>query len=276
MSETAATARPAIVFVIGTMRSGSTWLGAVLGGHAETTCLGEYCRPFMQRGTCACRLCEADGRPECTVLYGIEHAAVADAYTFAAQRTQRSIIVDTSKRLDWLSRFVGQRDADVRLVHVLRHPAGYVDSQQRRRPGDTPDALLTEWTSANEALDAFTSSLRRPVSTVIYDELADAPEAHFPELCEALGFQWDPGALRYWERPQHGLGANGASSAYLRGRAVTNYRTGDDAFYATITQRPTTSDTRWRERIPEAFVRRAVRTPYVQALARRLGREPWR
>ena len=85
--------------------------------------------------------------------------------------------------------------------------------------------------------------------TAIYDELADDPKSTFRRSARPSD-PVDPAALRYWDAPQHGLGANGASSVYLRNRAVTNYDSGDDRFYERITARPTAADDRWRDGFP--------------------------
>ena len=70
------------------------------------------------------------------------------------------------------------------------------------------------------------------------ERLADEPALTFPALCDFLGFAFEPAALMYWNVEHHGLGGNGACSLYLRGRKVKKFRTGDDAFYATLAASP--------------------------------------
>lgn len=89
-----------VVFILSAPYSGSTWLNLVLGSHSWAMNLGEYYRPFLNPDHIACRLCEAEGLPECTVLHGIEAVARADAYHFAALRSGKRILIDASKRLD--------------------------------------------------------------------------------------------------------------------------------------------------------------------------------
>jgi hypothetical protein len=264
-----------VVFVLSCARSGSTWLGLVLGSCSQAYSLGEYHRPWILPGDGYCRLCEADGLA-CTVLYGIEEVPRRDAFHFAAARTGRQIIVDSSKSIAWCTEFLGRADLDVRLVHLVRHPCGFVESEHRRRaPALSLDELLAEWETVNRQIAEFTTNAGAPATLVCYDDLADAPEQHFPPLCRFIGMLWEEAALAYWNFPHHGLGGNGAASLYLRGRKISRFNTGDDAFYADMKDRPIAADRRFRERLPEEFRRRAVEHPYARSLREQLGKEPW-
>ncbi len=276
MVESARAAPLTVVFILSTRRAGSTWLNAVLGSHSWATSLGEYCRPFFDRSHVACRLCEADGVANCPVLHGIERVPQRDAFDFAAQRTGRRVLIDASKRLDWALEFVGRDDIDVRLLHLVRHPCGYVESEGRRNATATPEALLDNWVRANRDIERFIAASGRRATAVSYDALAAEPQRMFPPMCHWLDRAWEPRALAYWESPNHGLGANGASSLYLRARANKRYVTGDDAYYdALFAARRTAADDRWRERLPRDFCRRAIASPYAAALAGRVGVGAW-
>lgn len=263
--------RTTVVFILSTRRAGSTWLNLVLGSHTWAANLGEYMKIFIDPGHVTCRLCEAEGLAACTVLHGVEQVARADAYAFAAQRLPGRVLVDASKRPEWATLFVGRDHVDARLVHLVRHPAGFVESQ-RRRTALSDDELIADWERKNAEIDAFVAHSGAPNILVSYEDLADAPERTFPALCDFAGGAFEADALRYWEVPHHGLGANGAASLYLRGRARAEYTTGDDAYYDARVGVPTGSDTRWMQRLPADVVHRAIATPYAQEMARRLGR----
>jgi len=267
--------RPTVAFILSALKSGSTWLNLVLGSLDGAIGLGEFYRPFLQPGHVVCRQCEADGLPDCTLLHGLAAEPPANGFHFVAGRSGCSVLVDASKRLDWAAHFVGRADLDVRLIHLVRHPAGFVDSYGRRQPDLSHDDLLALWESTNRDIEGFIAGAIRPAITVCYDDLADRPETYFPPLCRFLGLAWQPAALRYWEVPHHGLGANGAASLFLRGRPVRNYLTGDDAHYERLAERPTAADRRWRERLPAEFRRRAVASAYARDLRARLGGPPW-
>jgi hypothetical protein len=254
------------------MRAGSTWLNVVLGAHSWAANLGEYFRPFLVPGHVACRLCEADGRVECSVLGGIEHVAPADAYHFAADRTRKSVLIDASKRLDWCERFLHREDIDARLIHLVRHPCGFIESERRRTTDVALEELLGRWERGNADIEAFVARSGAPNILSCYDDLADHPAQTFPALCAFLGHRWEPAALSYWNVPHHGLGGNGAASLYLKGRSVTNYVTGDDAYYGSLHGRAPSADRRWKDRLPSEFCGAAAVSPYAVHLAQRLGR----
>lgn len=263
--------QPVVVFILSANRSGSTWLNLVLGSHSWAANVGEFYRPFLFPGHVICRLCEAEELPSCTVLAGLESVSAERAYHFAAERFGRGCIVDASKRLDWCARFLARDDLSVRLVHLVRHPAGYVASELIRRPHEMPSSLFDEWRRINGEIEEFTAASGRPHMVVAYDDLADAPHEEMPRLCTFAGGEFEPAALEYWRFPHHGLGANGAASLYLAGRKRRNWERSEDAFYEAAKQRPVRADTRWAERLPADECERMLDHPYVAQLRARIG-----
>ncbi len=264
-----------VVFILSAKHSGSTWLNLVLGSLGWTVNLGEYYRPFLLDSPVACRLCQADGLPDCSLLHGIGEVRVEDAFHFAAQRSDRSVIIDSSKSLDWTERFLGREDIDVRLVHLIRHPAGVAESIVRRDPTYPLDKIIRNWREENRRIEAFTAAASAPGRQVAYESLTEAPDAHFPDLCGFIGGPWNAAAIRYWETPHHGMGGNGANSVYLKGREVRTYSTFDDAFYADIDKRPLAADSRWKARFSSEDQARFVADAYFQEVKARLSPVGW-
>jgi hypothetical protein len=260
-----------VAFILSTRRAGSTWLNAVLGSHAPAAGLGEYFRPFESRSHVSCRLCEADGRPECTHLNGIENVPIDDAFAFASRRLGKSVLIDASKLMHWAERFTQNPEIDARLIHLVRHPCGYLESEARRRPDELSATIANEWVMQNQSLENFIHHTGRPTYLASYDLLADFPELYFPPLCAFLGFRYDSRALRYWEFEHHGLGANGANSLYLRGRSVKAFVTGDDAYYDDLASGQTRADVRWKDRMSAREIEAATASPYAALMARRLA-----
>ena len=257
-------------FVLSAPRSGSTWFNSVIGSNSWGCNLGEYHRPFNIPGHVACRLCEADGLPECTRLYGIHDILPRDAFHFAARRLGKSVLIDASKSLEWCKEFLGREDIDVKLIHLVRNPCGFIESQGRRHPELSNDELLVQWEDTNCKIEEFIAASDRSRIMACYDDLADEPNLHFPRVCHFIGFEWEPDATNYWQVPHHGLGANGAASLYLRNRQQTVYLTGEDMFYADLTARRTASDKRWVDRLPAEFSSKCINSPYACHLQRRL------
>ncbi len=265
-----------VTFVLSLPRSGSNWLALVLGSHPWAANLGEFSHVFSNRHRrIYCPRCRAEGLDDCAVLHGLHGAPEAAAFQLAAERLGDVMLVDASKLLDWCAAFARRPDIDVRVIHLVRHPCGFVESQGRRAPDMTPLALMRRWEAFNGRISRFIARHRLPSRLACYDDLADRPQDHFPALCAFLGQEWAPQSLEYWRFPQHGVAFTGATSLLLRGRPGVAIKTGDDAYYAELDQRPVAADVRWRERLPLQLQRELVTRPAALELARRLGRDGW-
>lgn len=240
-----------VVFILSETKSGSTWLSFVLGSHPGAAHLGEYCRPFLRPGHIACKLCEAKGKPECERLHGIQRVAVQDAFDFAFSRLEKQVLVDCSKRLDWLERFAGSTSFKVGAIHLIRDPRAWFASLKRRNPDLPVEAAMARWVATNTTIRQRLAALPVPSAATFYDDLCVAPDRHFPESpCAILGIPFDRNALAYWNAEHHGLGGNGAAFNTLMGLDMSRMATGDDAFYA----RHAAShfhDTRWRNELSQ-------------------------
>jgi hypothetical protein len=186
------------------------------------------------------------------VLDGIENVPVDKAFEFAFSRTDAHTLVDSSKVLDWIGRFTGiASEFDVKAVHVLRDPRGFCESERRRSPLPL-DALASLWVEENTAIRDFLQSRSIESASVFYDDLALRPEIEFEKLYRQLDMSFDSTYLSYWNKPQHGFAANGASSPLLFDcRNTENFQqfiTGDDSFYRT-NQKKLFYDTRWRQKL---------------------------
>jgi hypothetical protein len=169
------------------------------------------------------------------MLHGIETVVRRDAFDFAAARSNRRILIDCSTSIALCKEFLGRADIDARLVRLVRHPCGYVDSELRRGPHLSLDEIFSEWERTNRQIGNFVANSGVVHTLACYDDLADSPEEHFPALCRFIGMPWESGALKYWHFPHHGLGGNGSNSLYLRGRKVVKFLTADDEFYKHLT-----------------------------------------
>jgi hypothetical protein len=260
---------PTVVFILSAPYSGSTWLNLVLGSDDWATNVGEYFRPFKMRGHIACRLCEAEGRKECTVFHGIEKVGIEHAFHFAANRTGKDIIIDASKNFEWASSFLGRSDLEAKFVHLIRHPCGFANSFARRVPEKSYSDIIQTWEHLNRNIEDYIRQSGCPGIVTSYEALANNPDITFPPLTSFAGGYWKSKSLEYWNVEHHGLGANGAPSVYLKGRRVKNYSTGDDDFYENIIDRPTAADERWKSTVPNHFKDEAQNNDYYLSLRSR-------
>lgn len=222
-----------VVFILSETRSGSTWLSYVLGSHADAVHLGEYQRPFSIPGHVACRLCQAKGRAECEFLYGIDKVAKENAFDFAFERFQKTILVDCSKQLGWLINFIGSNTFQIKIIHLLRDPRAWFASEKRRDRELTIDHAMKRWVSTNTGISKTINELSLSCVTAFYDELCIRPDHHFQNsVSKYIGMPFETSALDYWKKEHHGLGGNGAAFNNLKRYAQAKVSTGDDDYYS--------------------------------------------
>ena len=243
-----------VVFILSSDRSGSTWLGYVLGSTPDGEFLGEYRRAWDPQLRQPCALCAASGRPHCEVLAGVEQYPANRAYDIAFARTQKRTIIDSSKRIAWAEQFVAPNPIfRPFLVHLIRDPRGWYASEQKRRPGARTQ-MIEGWLEENLAIRNFIQLSKIPATTVFYEDLALSPESAFQKLCYEIGCSFEVSALRYWEKAHHGFAANGATSPLLtfspEALSLPHFLSGDDEFYATKNQ-TSFVDLRWKEQLSE-------------------------
>ena len=275
--------RPTVVFILSAVRSGSTWLNLVLGSNSWASDLGEYHRPFLSipynsDSTIRCPSCTADGLSDCAMYPNVNNVPEQDAYHFAFAQSRKPVLIDSSKDVDWCARFIARNDLDPCIIHLIRHPCGFVESQMRRLKTST-DQLLIEWETTNRSIETFVASAGVRNIVAFYDDLADNPQCYFPEICEMIGYQWEQDSVLYWKHEHHGFCANGPALLFLRDRpsfSKVAVITGDDPFYQTLLSRPISADRRWQERLPSDFCQRAIKIPYSLAVREKHGQERWR
>lgn len=244
-----------VVFVASSPRSGSTWLSYVLASHSPCAYVGEYHRKWLLRkdrdwvGSIDCRLCQAKGMEECEYLSGLDDVEEKNAHDFAFSRFGKEFIIDNSKRVGWISKFVRpDLDYKIKVIHLIRDPRGYYCSQKRRNlPG-----ILETWVEYNSQVKALIDHHDLDSHVVFYEDLAGEELSCFSRLCDFIGFDFDPKALKYWLYEHHGLGANGASSMFLKelehGKDL--YTTGDNEFYDKHNE-TSFVDTRWETELTD-------------------------
>jgi hypothetical protein len=208
------------------------------------------------------------------VLHGIATIAADDAFTFALSRTGRQVLIDSSKVVEWASRFSDSIPA-ARYVHLIRDPRGYLASERRRVPGISCESSLTRWINENTRITDFLEK-RKPSYTrmMVYDHAARDPAGAFCKLFAFLGLEWEETALHYWTRPHHALAANGASEALLANRPggsnVGFFKTWDDAFYER-SRRAAICDQRWKQELTNDAKATVLRSPAIVGFLARLG-----
>ena len=267
-----------VVFILSSRRSGSNWVGYVLGSHSRSAFLGEFYRGWSPEKRRPCTYCQAQGLSACKLLSGFEDVPEANAFDFAFSRLKRKkVLVDCSKRPTWAAQFLANRDFDCKFIHLVRDPRGFYCSEKRRLPPELWPELIPKWIRQNVKIHRFITKSNVPAQIVFYDQLAKNPEIGFKKLFDFVGLKFKRGALEYWNFAHHGFAANGASSLVLASLDNVTEEpcvlTGDDAFYQ-ARRNSLFHDQRWEEQLSSAEIAAIEGTSELSDVLERLGRPP--
>ena len=266
------------VAICGAGHSGSTLLGLVLGSHSaafyageakKTLFIGREDKPLRKR---VCKIC-GEG---CEIWSRFEVPPKPDLYEQIARLTGAAVVVDSTKKLDWIRERTAELDA-VGAVHkrifLARDGRAVVNSRVRKYPDEDPAEVVDAWLQQIAATEALVAERPGDARLVRYERLATEPEATVREICAFLDLPFEPAMLDYHRVRHHPLGGNtGTQSVVARAQdadsafAEVPERSAD--YYGSL-QRGFRLDERWRVELPDevrsVFEARAAaqNAPYV-------------
>jgi hypothetical protein len=225
---TVSTAPRQVAFLVGTYFSGSTLLGNCLNAHPSIFFAGEIDRleafrrepDWTHKRESGCRLCATQAEHDCPAwpsdfLEKIRPLDDISAYRAVIQRTEASILLDGSKRIDWLNGLYDSGlKSNVKAIICTRTPFSFAKSCDGGAQRLPPMAAAASWR------DFYLHTLRSlagrgiPSLVVRYEDFAFNPEPSVRRICEFLNIPFDPITLTYWQVPSHAVGGNGG--AYMR------------------------------------------------------------
>jgi sulfotransferase family protein len=199
------------VFVMCTLRSGSTLLRVLLNSHSRIHAPHEIHlryisvsldKKWSERSMKEMGL-DADGLRYLLWDRLLERELSSSGKSIVVDKTPNNVFIADKLRECW---------PDARFVFLLRHPAAIAESRRNWFKGDpkTYDAehnfdLIRRYCEALE--DA---RQRYDGITIRYEELTEDPERVTREICDFLGVEWEPSMLEYGEydhgRYKSGLG----------------------------------------------------------------------
>jgi len=251
------------VAIGGAGHSGSTLLGLVLGSHShvfyageakKTLFIGNPDKPLRKR---VCKLCG----PGCEVWSRFTVPPEPDLYEQVARITGRSVIVDSTKKPDWIRARRAELDAvgvPHRLIFLARDGRAVVNSRARKYPDRSPEALVDEWVGQIEATEALRRERPDEALLVRYEALATQPEETVRAVCAFLGLEFEPGMLAYETRDHHPLGGNtGTQSVVARANELDSDLAkvpGRSRDYYAGLRGGFSLDLRWRDELPAAVL----------------------
>jgi LPS sulfotransferase NodH len=205
------------VFIMSTVRSGSTLLRALLNAHSEIHAPHELhirrlhvltSTSMAEKSMGLLELNEAD----------LEHLLWDRVLQRELQLSGKSILVDKTPSNTWAFERIRTVWPDARFIFLLRHPASIAQSWA--------EVNASKWERA-QALDdsvRYMKALQRARQglsglTVRYEELTADPEAVTQQICEFLGVPWEARMLDYGHaNQQFHKGVGDWSDAIHQGR----------------------------------------------------------
>lgn len=191
---------PEPVFVISSVRSGSTLLRVLLNSHPQ------ICAPHeMHLRTLTVGLSKPYTKKAMSELgldqRELEYLLWDRVLHRELVRSGKQIIVDKTPGNAGVWERLHEAWPRARYIFLLRHPASMVSSLLNNRPDRDPEATVKEVGGYVDAVEAARNAL--PGLTVRYEALTERPEEVTREICAFLGVNWTPRMLDY-RKGDHG------------------------------------------------------------------------
>ncbi|NNN29535.1 sulfotransferase [Streptomyces sp. S3(2020)] len=188
------------VFVLSSVRSGSTLLRVLLNSHSRVraphemhlrTLHVELSRSFTSEAMKALELDKQE----------LEHVLWDRVLHLELARSGKEVIVDKTPANTLIWPRLHRCWPNARYVVLLRHPGAVITSLTNRRTDPDHEAIRAEVLDYAERLEEARQALDAHVVT--YEELTAEPERATRALCDHLGLPWESGMLDYGDQ-DHG------------------------------------------------------------------------
>jgi hypothetical protein len=180
------------VFILCSMRSGSTLLRVLLNSHPDIHAPHELHLRALRvrvRG----RWARASMAQLGLAGDGLRHLLWDRLLHRALESSGKKLIVDKTPNNVFIVDELRECWPDARFVFLLRHPAAIARSRGKLRPADDRNVeRIREYCEALERARQAYGGL-----TVRYEELTADPERVTRDVCAFLGVDWDPRMLDY-------------------------------------------------------------------------------
>ena len=195
------------VFILSSVRSGSTLLRVLLNTHSQIHSPHEMHLRAIKvktiRGEYPRRALRSVGLDEESLRHLLWHRLLDREL----QRSGKRILVNKTPSDIFIVDDIVRCWPRARFIFLLRHPASIARSRRRARPQDSRERNVDAVLRYGLALERAWRS--HPGLTVRYEDLTADPERVTREICAFLGVPWEPHMLDY------GRFSHGAYSAGL-------------------------------------------------------------
>lgn len=188
------------VFVLSSVRSGSTLLRVLLNSHSRIraphemhlrTVHVQLARSFTADAMKALQLDRAE----------LEHLLWDRVMHLELTRSGKDVIVDKTPPNTLIWPRLHRCWPNARYILLLRHPGAIIASLTDRRKDPDHAEILAEVLGYSEKLEEARRTL--DVHVVTYEELTAEPEKATRAICAYLGVEWESGMLDYGSK-DHG------------------------------------------------------------------------
>jgi len=191
---------PSPVFVLSSVRSGSTLLRVLLNTHSQIRAPHELhlrtleVRPSREYTE---RIMDAIGlsRKE------LEHLLWDRVLHHELERSGKRIVVDKTPANALIWRRISSAWPQARYIFLQRHPQAVVESVLNRRKGAEKEAVVKEIFNYVNGVEQARQHLKG--ISVRYEDLTADPATETKRICEYLGVPWEASMLDYGQQ-DHG------------------------------------------------------------------------
>ncbi|RAY17320.1 sulfotransferase [Actinomadura craniellae] len=182
------------VFLMSSVRSGSTLLRVIIDGHSAMHAPHELHlrdlkvdlhNDYVARSMAGLGLSERE----------LEHLLWDRVLHRELMSSGKQILVNKSPDDLFMWRRIAGCWRDARFVFLLRHPGAVLASWWRARPRYSEDEAVESVRRYMTALEEARTEL--PGHVVRYEELTADPESVCQDLCRFIGVDWEPKMLEY-------------------------------------------------------------------------------
>jgi hypothetical protein len=205
------------VFIMCTVRSGSTLLRVLLNSHSQIHSPHEMHLRFIKAKA-------RKGYPEKALREvgldadRLQHLLWDRVLHRELMESGKRILVNKTPSDVFIADEIARCWPDARFIFLLRHPAAIAKSRHAARPQDPHDRNIGTVLRYGNALEEARRTL--PGLTVRYEELAANPAKVTHELCAFLGVRWEERMLDYgqFSHGPHKVGLGDWSEKIKSGR----------------------------------------------------------
>lgn len=182
------------VFVLSSIRSGSTLLRVILGSHSRL-----YAPHELHLGSVSARLTTWYSRNAMAEL-GFDETELTDMLwdgmlAEALRASGKTTLVEKTPAHVFMHRRLARVWPDARFLFLLRHPGSIHRSWRAAHPDRDPDAMVAEVLRYVDKLQEARTDLTG--LDVRYEDLATDPERETRRICRYLGIGWEETMLEY-------------------------------------------------------------------------------